>query len=102
MTTHHHDRDEPAAGGGQEYPVGFPVLRDHPVTPQLSYAPDRSRRPEPLLTVRSAVVLLVAIVVGVLAGGLSYLADHSVPAAVLWGGGAAGSTIPLFHTIIGR
>jgi hypothetical protein len=58
--------------------------------------------PGPLLTVRAAVVLLLALVVGVLAGVLSFLAEHSVPAAVLWGGGAAGGALMLFHSIIGR
>ena len=58
--------------------------------------------PAPLLTVRAAVVLLTALIVGVLAGGLAYLVDHSVPAAVLWGGGAAGGAVLLFHTVIGR
>jgi hypothetical protein len=56
----------------------------------------------PLLTVRAAVILLLALVVGVLAGGLSYLTDHSVPGAVLWGGSAAGGAMLLFHTVIGR
>ena len=56
----------------------------------------------PLLTVRAALILLLALVVGVLAGGLSYLTDHSVPHAVLWGGGAAGGALLLFHTVIGR
>jgi len=58
--------------------------------------------PGPLLTVRAALVLLLALVVGVLAGGLSYLTDHSVSGAALWGGGAAGGALLLFHTIIGR
>lgn len=58
--------------------------------------------PGPLLTVRAAVILLLALVVGVLAGGLSYLTDHSVPQAVLGGGGAASGALLLFHTVIGR
>ncbi|GAA0811961.1 hypothetical protein [Spirilliplanes yamanashiensis] len=58
--------------------------------------------PGPLLTVRAAVVLLITLILGVFAGCLAYLADHSVPAAVLWGGGAAGGSLLLFHTIIGR
>jgi hypothetical protein len=43
-----------------------------------------SSTPDPgsLLTVRAAVVLLLALVVGVLAGGLAYLAQRSEPAAV--------------------
>ncbi|MBG0565500.1 hypothetical protein [Actinoplanes aureus] len=56
----------------------------------------------PLLTVRTTVILLVALVVGVLAGVLSYLADRSLPGAVLWGGGAAGAAVALFHSLIGR
>jgi hypothetical protein len=60
-------------------------------------------REEPLLTVRTAVLLLLlALVVGVLSGGLSYLTDRSVPSAVLWGGGAAGNALLLFHNLIGR
>ncbi len=50
--------------------------------------------PSPLLTVRTAVVLLLALVVGLLAGGLAYLADYSLPAAVLVAGGAAGGRAP--------
>nr|WP_258545140.1 hypothetical protein [Micromonospora provocatoris] len=63
-----------------------------------SPAPD----PGPLLTVRAAVILLLALVIGVLAGALSYLAQGSVPAAILVGGGAAGAALLLFHTIIDR
>jgi hypothetical protein len=58
--------------------------------------------PGPLLTIRAAVVLLFALIVGLLAGGLSYLTNHSVPSAMLLGGGAAGSALLLFHTIIGQ
>lgn len=56
----------------------------------------------PLLTVRAAVVLLLALVAGVLAGGLSYLANHSVPTAVLYGGTTAGGALVLFNSVIGR
>ncbi|MEU8423483.1 hypothetical protein AB0C15_21670 [Micromonospora sp. NPDC048835] len=45
-------------------------------------------------------VLLLAILVGGLAGALSYMVDHSVPTALLWGGGAAGSALLLFHSVI--
>ena len=58
--------------------------------------------PGPLLTVRTAVVLLLALVVGLLAGALSYLSNRSVPVAALVGGGASGGALVLFHTIIGR
>ena len=58
--------------------------------------------PAPLLTIRAAVILLLALVTGVLAGFLSYHVDESLPGAVLWGGGSAGASIVLFHSIIGR
>jgi hypothetical protein len=56
----------------------------------------------PLLTVRAAVVLVAAGIVGLIAGGLAHLADHSLPEAVLVGGGAAGAALLLFHTLIDR
>jgi hypothetical protein len=57
--------------------------------------------PEPLLTVRAALVLLLAVVIGLLAGGLSYLADNSVPSAILRGGAASAAATLLFHKVIG-
>jgi hypothetical protein len=56
----------------------------------------------PLLTIRSAVILLTALLVGVTAGFLSYQAEGSLPGAVLWGGGATGGAIMLFHGVVGR
>jgi len=56
--------------------------------------------PGPLLSVRAAVVLLIAAVVGLVAGALGFLATGSVPAAVLTGGGAAGGAALLFHTLV--
>ncbi len=56
--------------------------------------------PGPLLTVRAAVVVVLALNVGVLAGALSFLADPSVPVAVLCGSGAAGTALLLFHTLV--
>jgi hypothetical protein len=41
-------------------------------------------------------------VVGVVAGALSYQVDKSLPGAVLWGGGAVGVAIVLFHGIVSR
>ena len=40
-----------------------------------------------------AVVLLLAIVIGILAGALAYFSEH-LPVAVLRGGGAVGAGIP--------
>lgn len=58
--------------------------------------------PGPLLTVRAALVLLIALVIGLIAGVLGYLSNHDVPAAALMGGGAAGGALILFHVLLGR
>ncbi|HXV94827.1 MAG TPA: hypothetical protein VD813_16095 [Pseudonocardia sp.] len=58
--------------------------------------------PDPLLTVRAAVVLLLAFVVGLVAGGVGYLVDHDVPTALLIAGGAMGGALALFHDLLGR
>lgn len=55
----------------------------------------------PLLSVRTAVVLLLAVVAGVLAGVLGYLSERNLPSAVLVGGGAAAGALLLFHTLLG-
>ncbi len=60
------------------------------------------REPEPLLSLRATMVLLLALLTGVAAGVLAHLAGQPVPAAVLVGGGAAGAALALFHNLIGR
>ena len=72
-----------------------------PDAPPASPPPPESE-PTPLLTVRATVILLLAVLVGITAGVLTYLAQRSVPGAVLAGGGATGAAIALFNTIIGR
>jgi hypothetical protein len=57
-----------------------------------------SQSPGPLLSVRSAFVLMLALVVAVVGGVLSYLSGHDLPAAVLVAGGAGGGAVLLFHT----
>jgi hypothetical protein len=58
--------------------------------------------PGPLLTVRTALVLLLAILVGLATGGLVFFSDHhSLAHAVLSGGAAAGGALMLFHNLIG-
>jgi hypothetical protein len=57
--------------------------------------------PGPLLTVRAAVILLLTLVVGVLAGRLSYLTDHPAPHAVLGAGSAAAGPLMLFYAVMG-
>jgi hypothetical protein len=56
----------------------------------------------PLLTVRAALILLLALVTGAAAGILGYLSQRSVPAAVLVAGSAAGAALMLFNSLIGR
>ncbi|HZD15557.1 MAG TPA: hypothetical protein VE196_10650 [Pseudonocardiaceae bacterium] len=58
--------------------------------------------PDPLISVRAAVVLLLTLMVGVSAGVVSYVAHHQIPDAVLVGGAAAGAALMLFHTALGR
>lgn len=58
--------------------------------------------PGPLLTVRAALIFLIALAAGAATATLTYLAGHSAPAAALAGGSAAGGAILLFNSIIGR
>lgn len=58
--------------------------------------------PGPLLSVRAALVLLIAIVVGQVAGILGYFANGGIATAVLIGGTAAGGALALFHTLLDR
>ncbi|GFJ82122.1 hypothetical protein Phou_063020 [Phytohabitans houttuyneae] len=80
----------PASDVGAD--VRFPNLGGSDVAP---FAPG------PLLSVRTAIVLLLALVVGLLSGGLSYLAEPSAPLAALYGGGAACGALLLFHKVVG-
>jgi hypothetical protein len=63
---------------------------------------DQPRQPEPLLSLRATVVLLLAMLTGFAAGVLAHLAGQPVAAAVLVGGGAAGAALALFHNLIGH
>jgi drug/metabolite transporter (DMT)-like permease len=56
---------------------------------------------QPLLGLRSAIVLLLGVLTGIGAGVLTYLAQRSLPAAVLAVGAAFGAGVLFFHTIIG-
>jgi hypothetical protein len=55
----------------------------------------------PLLTLRSALIILAALVTGAAAGILAYLAGARPAEAVLTGGGAFGAAIALLNTLIG-
>jgi hypothetical protein len=58
--------------------------------------------PGPLLSIRAALILLIAIVVGLVAGVLGYFANGGVATAVLIGGADAGGALMLFHTLLDR
>jgi hypothetical protein len=55
---------------------------------------------QPLLGLRSAIVLLLGILTGIGAGVLTYLTQHSLPAAALAAGAGFGAGVLFFHTII--
>jgi hypothetical protein len=57
---------------------------------------------EPLLTVRAALILLLALVTGAAATVLACLARNPLPGALLIGGSAAGGALLLFNSLIGR
>lgn len=59
-----------------------------------------SRR-RPLLTVRAALILMLAAMIGGVAGALTYLGHRSWTGAVLAGGGAAGVALAVLPNIIG-
>jgi hypothetical protein len=59
-----------------------------------------SQSPGPLLSVRSAFVLMLALVVAIVAGVLSYLLGHDLPAAILVAGGTGAGAVLLFHTLL--
>ncbi len=56
---------------------------------------------DPLLTVRATLVLLLATLIGVAAGALTFVTSHSLASAVLTGGAAAGGVLALAPKLIG-
>lgn len=56
---------------------------------------------QPLLGLRSAIVLLFGVLTGVGAGVLTYFAQGSLPAAALAAGAGCGAGVMFFHAIIG-
>ncbi|WP_333744843.1 hypothetical protein [Streptomyces ardesiacus] len=57
--------------------------------------------PAPFLTIHTAVVLLISVVIGLIVGGLTFLSGGAVAAAVLAGLTAAGVSIPVLRSLIG-
>ncbi|MFI6151725.1 hypothetical protein ACIBCA_03400 [Kitasatospora sp. NPDC051170] len=57
--------------------------------------------PTPLLTVRTALILLAAAVIGLAVGGLTFLGGGPTPTAVLAGLTGAGVSVPVLTKLIG-
>ncbi|MGW7046337.1 hypothetical protein ACWGDT_27320 [Streptomyces avermitilis] len=73
----------------------------------MSSAPDPtpsnssgSSRPGPFMTQRTAIILLTAVVIGLIVGGLTFLSDTAAPGAVLAGTLSAGGSVPVLHGLI--
>jgi hypothetical protein len=65
-------------------------------------ATSKAPQPAPLVPQRSALIVLIAIVIGGVVGGLTFWATQSYPQALLAGlAGAAGALLPL-DKVIGR
>ncbi|MFC9609081.1 hypothetical protein ACFTTN_37415 [Streptomyces niveus] len=73
---------------------------------QLSGHPSHPAEPAevsgPLLTSRSALILVAAVVLGGIVAVLTYLSTGNTATAVLAGLAGAGASTPVLHTLIGR
>ncbi|MEU2100375.1 hypothetical protein ABZ741_39055 [Streptomyces globisporus] len=73
---------------------------------QLSGYPSRAVVPAevsgPLLTSRSALILVAAVVLGGIVGVLTYFSTGNTATAMLAGLAGAGASTPVLHTLIGR
>lgn len=54
----------------------------------------------PFISVHTAIVLLAAVLIGLIVGGLTFLSDFSSPGAVLAGLGATGVSVPALRSLI--
>ncbi|MET9707760.1 hypothetical protein [Streptomyces griseus] len=69
-------------------------LSGHPVVP--------AEVSGPLLTSRSALILVAAVVLGGIAGVLTHFSTGNTATAMLAGLAGAGASTPVLHTLIGR
>ncbi|MFF8903230.1 hypothetical protein ACF082_37875 [Streptomyces lydicus] len=53
------------------------------------------------MTTHTAIILLAAVIIGLIAGTLTFLGGTAVPAAVLAGLSASGLSIPVLRSLIG-
>ncbi len=64
-------------------------------------APKDRQQETALLSLRATVILLLATLIGIVAGLLTYWDQHSLAAALLAGGAAWGGSLALLQTLIG-
>ncbi|MCV7080123.1 hypothetical protein [Mycolicibacterium insubricum] len=57
---------------------------------------------DPLIPLRTAVVLLASLLIAAIAGRLTYLTSHDIPKALLAAGAAFGGGAVCLNTLIGR
>ncbi|MFD9370566.1 hypothetical protein ACFWA6_23105 [Streptomyces sp. NPDC060020] len=62
--------------------------------------PQNPTDPEPFLSLHTAVVLLAAILIGLTAGGLTFLGGSGAALCVLAGLTAAGGAVPVLRSLI--
>ncbi|CAK7288534.1 hypothetical protein [Streptomyces misionensis] len=74
----------------------LPARSEPPSTPSTGL-PSES----PLLSLHAAVVFLAAFLIGLIMGGLMFLHEKSVPAAVATGLVTAGGSVSVLHKLIG-
>ncbi|MFJ8637450.1 hypothetical protein [Streptomyces sp. NPDC093568] len=69
-------------------------------TPASSNPPGPSQR-GPFLTLHTALVLVTAVVIGLVVGGLTFLSGSAAAGAALAGLLGAGGSVPVLHALIG-
>ncbi|GAA2426727.1 hypothetical protein [Streptomyces coeruleofuscus] len=86
----------PADYAPQAIPHSQPPQSPHPPQPQ----PPIGGGPTALLGLRSAIILMLGVLVGTGAGILTYIAQHNAATAILAGGASFAGAVLFFHTII--
>ncbi|MFD8767160.1 hypothetical protein ACFV03_51170 [Streptomyces mirabilis] len=70
--------------------------------PPAQPGPSGPEAEPPFLSLHTTVVLLTALVLGLVVGGLTVLTSVPAAGAALAGLSAAGTTVPVLHSLIGQ
>ncbi|MDX3078435.1 hypothetical protein [Streptomyces sp. MI02-7b] len=73
--------------------------QQHPVGAHPPHQPAPTNG-QPLIGLRSAIILVLGVLVATGAGVLTFLAQHNTATAVLAGGAAFGGAVLFFHNVI--